>query len=410
MRAAERVEPEATNMRDQIIRNAWVSRDTAVDASRMGANMRAYNMITAFANIKLQDTDRVVRAIRDNPLGSLVKIGGAITVPSLLLWAANHDDPRYKELPAWQKNMFWIVMTPTHMFRVPKPWGMGLLFGSLPERLLDAYTQENPGAFGDFFKSLMQTIGPDFVPTAAAPIIDQFANRSTFTNRTLIPSTQEKWLPEYQYTPYTTELAKQLGQIIGSFPGMKELQLGDTPILSPLARGLSSPILIENYVRAWTGGLGIYALNATDAALRKMGILPDPVLPAKRLEDNPFIKSFTIAYPSATAASIQTFHDRNNYNQRFYETWKAQAKMGNVFAMQHIAAMGGDEMFQRLQGFQTALATQQRFVQNVYRMNMDPDQKRQLIDQTYYQMIQTARLGNQIMDMFEQVRRGQRPQ
>ena len=59
-----------------------------LDAARMGANMRAYNMITAFANIKLQDTDRVVRAIRDDPITSMVKIGAAITVPSVALWAA----------------------------------------------------------------------------------------------------------------------------------------------------------------------------------------------------------------------------------------------------------------------------------------------------------------------------------
>ena len=42
-------------MRDRIIRNAWVSRDTAVDAARMGVNMRGYNMVTAFANITVQD-------------------------------------------------------------------------------------------------------------------------------------------------------------------------------------------------------------------------------------------------------------------------------------------------------------------------------------------------------------------
>src|SRR5262249_55298116 len=146
------------------------------------------------------DTDRVVRAIKDNPIGTLTKIGGAITVPSVILWGLNHDDPDYHEIPQWQKDMFWVIPmgsappSPLHIkqaqergeepkpsaaffLRMPKPWAMGMIFGSLPERTLDAFVEHKPDAFKDYFKKLWETSGPEFVPTAAAPIINQFANR-----------------------------------------------------------------------------------------------------------------------------------------------------------------------------------------------------------------------------------------
>lgn len=393
MRIAEQA--PVGSIRDQILRSAYASRDTAVDAARIGANMRAWNMITAFANIKLQDTDRVVRAVKDNPIGTLVKIGGAITAPSVALWAANHDDPRYQEIPQWEKDMFWLVMTPDHVFRIPKPWAMGMIFGTLPERLLDAFAAQKPDAFKDYIKDTAETLGPGFVPTAAAPIIDQFANRSTFTNRTLIPSAQEKFLPEYQYTPYTTQLARELGQIIGAFPGVKDTKL-DEGAMGFASRALTSPILLENYIRGWSGNLGMYALSAADSALRKQGILPDPPQPASTLADIPFVKAFVVRYPSASAQSIQDFYDAYGRAQAYFQTYQAQARDGNLAAMQHIVMMGGPQAFLRLDGIAKALGQQQKLVRDIYKNpEIAADEKRQLIDQLYFGMIQTAHAGNQ---------------
>jgi hypothetical protein len=55
-----------------------------------------------------------------------------ITLPSVLLWWANHDDPRWKEIPDWERDLFWIVLTKEHIYRIPKPFELGVLFGSCP--------------------------------------------------------------------------------------------------------------------------------------------------------------------------------------------------------------------------------------------------------------------------------------
>ena len=104
----------------------FASREVTLDFARIGANMRAVNMISAFTNVQIQGLDRVVRGFGDNPIGMSAKIGAGITLPSLLLWWANHDDPRMKDIPQWQKDLFWIIPTKDHLYRIPKPFELGV--------------------------------------------------------------------------------------------------------------------------------------------------------------------------------------------------------------------------------------------------------------------------------------------
>lgn len=373
---------------------AFASREVTLDFARIGASMRAYNMITAFGNAQIQGLDRVGRAFVDRPLNTTAKVAGGITLPSVLLWYANHDDPRYKELPHWQKDLFWIVMTKDHIYRIPKPFELGVVFGSGAERILDATVGNNPEAFDKFSKSIIDIISPNVTPTAFQPLVEQYANRSTMSDRTLIPSNMEKWLPEYQYTPYTTELAKKLGQTVAAFPGMRSESMGPGAPFGPVARATTSPILMENYVRAWTGGLGMYALQAADLSLRKAGMLPDPVTPTPTLADIPVVKAFVVRYPSATTQSIQDFYDQHEVTKKFYDTWLAKAKEGDVDAMSRIQAAGGPMMFVRLDAIKETLSEHSKLVRDIYKNpNVKAEEKRQLIDSLYNNMIEMGKAG-----------------
>jgi hypothetical protein len=179
----------------------------------MGSKVRALNMISAFLNAGVQGLDRTVREMRSHPYGFAAKVAAGITFPSGLLWFANQDDERVKELHQWERDLFWIVPTKDHIYRIPKPFEVGVIFGSLPERALDAWVAENPDAFRHISESIVNAFLPNLMPTAATPVIEQFANRSTLTNRPLVPASMEGQLPEYQYTDYTTETAKALGKI-----------------------------------------------------------------------------------------------------------------------------------------------------------------------------------------------------
>ena len=381
---------------------AFASREVSLDFARMGAKMRAVNMVSAFFNASLQGIDRTVREAKDRPANFAFKVAAGVTIPSVLLWAANHDDERYKEIPQWQKDLFWIVMTDEHIYRIPKPFEVGILFGSMPERMLDAWVADSPDAFKGAAQSILSAFLPSAIPTFAAPIVEQFANRSTFTDRALIPRSMEGQLPEYQYTDYTTETAKLLGSIFGQFPGMENAAINPSNPLSGVARAMTSPVLLENYLRAWTGGLGMYALQAADSGLRAAGVVPDPPEPAATLADIPVVKAFAVRYPSASAQSIQDFYDRYDENKTYYDTWMAQARGGNLQALDRIQAGGGPLMFVQLDGIAGALGDISKITREVAKNpDIPPEEKRQLIDSMYFRMIDLSAAGVGIMRKFE---------
>jgi hypothetical protein len=373
-----------------MLEGGFNSREVTLDFARIGAKMQAVNSITAFSNAGIQGIDRAARAFKENPVGTSAKIAAAITLPSVLLWWANHDDPRYKDLPQWQKDLFWIVMTKDHVYRIPKPFELGILFGTAPERILDKFVGDNPHAFDHLASTVTQAFVPNYMPTATVPFFEQWANKSFLSGNPVVPARLEKLLPEYQYTEYTTEATKAIGHAIGTLPGLHDSDA-------------ASPAIIDNYVRGWSGGLGQYVLKAADAGLRKMGVLPDPVKPADTLADVLFVKAFVVRYPSANAQPITDFHERYAANKRVADTVQALAQDGNADALMREMKLQPGAMM-KLDDISTGLSEASKTVRLIYKMpDLSPDEKRQLIDTIYYQMIEMAKSGNSAMDEVEKV-------
>ncbi len=385
---------------------ALISREATVDFARRGSNpfLASYSHQTAFMNPGIQGIDRMYRAIKENPQGTLAKSFIAITIPSLLLWWQNHDKQWFQDIPRWQKDFFW-TFSPDDgktIMRIPKPFELGVLFGSLPERLMDAFVADTPDAMKGIDSSISQAFYPNLIPTWASPVIEQFSNRSLFTGQPLIPKDVENQLPEYRYNTYTTELAKKLGGELGAFPGMKEMSIGNEGSVTPgVARALTSPALIEHYVQAWSGGLGMYFLKAADLALRKTGQLPDPVNPTDALADIPFVKAFVVRYPSAGAQPIQDFYDAYGQHKMAADTIMAQAKQGNIGAVNK--EMKFDPVaFMQLEGIHQALGETAQLVRLIYKNpEMTPDDKRQIIDTLYFRMTELGKAGNDAMKQSE---------
>ena len=124
-------------------RGGFESKNISLDFQRMGAKMAAVNSVVAFFNARVQGYLKLYETFKSPETRSkaLYTVGASITLPSILLWIANNEDERYKELPQWQKDLFWIVITgegkDTIVWRIPKPFELGYVFGTLPERLLD---------------------------------------------------------------------------------------------------------------------------------------------------------------------------------------------------------------------------------------------------------------------------------
>lgn len=414
------------SLADQITASS-AARDITLDYMRAGAKVRAVTSIIPFLNVSIQGTDRTVRGFQDNPLKMTAKSLAAITLPSVLNWWVNKDDSRYKDAANWEKDLFWLVMGPDKwekssladaetrsddlkrraadgswevnngkVYRIPKPFELGVLMGSLPERALNALYQKDASQFKDFDSTVIHGLMPNFLPTGITPMLEQANNKSYFTGNSLVNPSAEKVLPQYQYSDYTSETAKQLGKIIGYVPGVRDIGPG-----GPNGAKLASPMVIDNYIRTWSGTLGNYAVGLTDKALHAAGLGDTTERPDTPLEAMPFIKAFMVRNPSAKAQPIQDFEDQVDEAMREFNS--------NKFTNKHELSPAVDDPSPRLTGIQKAMTNQRRLIQNVYNdPKMNGSDKQQLIENTYWQMLQEAKSGlEQIKQFREDKQKGQ---
>lgn len=409
---------------DSLFQGGFNSREITVDFQRMGAKMSALNAITAFQNVAIQGLDRTARAVKDNPKGVAKMAGTWITAPSVLLWYANKDDKRYQDLPRWQKDMFWVIPTDSWVkpepsdsiaayesqglvrqgkngveinkgvvYRIPKPQELGLLFGSLPERVLEKFFTDNPRAMKDFEGTIAEALTPALIPNILSAPIETWANKSFFTGAPIVPSFAEKLLPEYRYNDYTSETAKKISSLIAQVPGMKQ-------------NDLIAPAVLENWVTSWSGNLGKYALQTADAGLRAAGIAEDKK-PESTLADIPFVKAFIIRNPSASMQPILDFKAKFKENQQVIDTISSLTKMGDFKSAQreYFLAENQDKLVS-LKAANESMSNINRTIRMVYQNpNMTPHEKRQQIDGMYYMMNSIAKAQNKIMDQMTEVMR-----
>lgn len=369
--------------------SAFNAREVTVDFARVGASMRGYSMITAFMNVGVQGTDRAVRGMYERPAKTLTAIAASVTLPSILLWWANKDDKRVQQLPQHERDLNWIIATKDHLYKIPKPQEIGLVFGSGVEHMLDAYFKDNPAALAEFSKTMIDGLLPNYIPTFAAPIAEHITNHSFFTGNRVVTRDVEEMLGHYAYTPYTSEVAKQIGQLTG----------GIMRLVDKHGEGIP-PQIIDNYVRSWSGQMGSYAVQLVDKAIYKTGLVEEPVKPETKLEEYPFIKSFMIRYPSYNAQPIQDFRESYDYARRAGNTPKALIKRGEM----ELAA----EEFNRpefamdsfkLQSINEAINNQQHAILQITNIKgMEPAEKTRMIDELTLLMIEEAEAGNKIMD------------
>ena len=384
-----------------ILESAMSAREISLDYAKKGSIGKIINSLVAFWNANVLDIAKFyqhhARDIKSFPLPpgghkiplpTTLKALAAITIPSIVLAIINHDDEEIKQVPGWQKDLFWLIKANGVILRIPKPFLLGLVYGTIPERLVNLILDKDPHAFDNFLHTFARGALPGVIPTTAIPIIENWANKSYFLDRPIVPRNREKVLPEYQYQPYTTELAKQLGKILSKIP-----YAGETSI--------ASPAKIENLIQGWTGGLGKHALNIADYALRKAGALENKIKPTKTLADMPLIKGFVVRYPSSSAESIQKFY--NNY-EKLTSTISTARGLAKEFKEKEATGLIEQEqitikMQTDMNLYYNALGNANEFIHMVYdNPEIKADEKRRLIDNTYLDMINIAKEGNKIFE------------
>ena len=301
----------------------YSGRSITLDFAQAGITAHAINTFIAFFNANLRGWGKMISSFKEHPVRTSAKVFIGITVPSMLFWLANHDDPRWKEIPQWQKDLFWIVFLGDNIYRIPKPFELGIIFGSVPERFLDWLVDRDPDLMKDLAGTLIESGSPGFIPTAALPIMEWMTNYSFFRGRSLVPASRQAMPPELQYTRWSSEVSKHLGNLLKQ-----------------------PPAKIDNLLFAWTGGLGRYATDILDGILKNTGISPDIPEPSPTLADQPVIKAFVVRSPyGSSGETVNDFYDTLEKYQAGEKSLKEMLVAGNTEAYERYKAAHPELLF-----------------------------------------------------------------
>lgn len=402
--------------------SAFAAREVLPDFQKQGLQRSALQSITAFLNVHLQGQSRMFQEMGDNPYGYVAKNLAYITVPSMLLAAAQSDDDAIKDLPNWQKYNYWNIhmsgwrdanslaeamsvksaypsnvrqnpdgkyeVNDGTIVRIQKPFTNGIFFGSFMEASLDAWRKKDPGAFKDFVKNVGGSVAVEPIPTAATPLIENWANKSFYTGQAIVRQSMENKLPEMQYDRFTSETAKTIAKLVSYVPGGN-------------STWFASPARVESFIHGWGGTMGSYVVDAVDSSLRAAGVSPAVVKPTDTLADIPFVREFVVRFPNARPQSVSDFEDRYKTSDQVFHSVQQLMKEGNVTAAIKLQDRYSVNM-DRLRGVDVGIQNINATIQKTYQdPGIDPTQKRQLIDMMMYQMTSMAKQGNMLMDEFE---------
>lgn len=368
-------------------RAAYQSRIVTQDFQSRGANpqLQQLNAITAFMNGNIQGNVRELENIglsgRKQAANAMKVFGAMIALPSIYTWVANHGDPRYDNAPQYEKDRYWLWLPKdpaADAVKIRKPFLPGTVIGSGIERTLDKFVAGKPDAFKGFAGAVGAAVTPPFMPNIVQPILDQYANKNSFTGAPVIPERDRRLDAPLQKGPGTSEVAKQLGE---------KMNL--------------SPRIIDHYIQGYGATIGSQGVHALDSLLRPSDA---PAKPDTTWKESPFLRRFFSRQPGRQP--ITDFYD----NFRKYDELKQSAARLNKQGLPEEAKKYLDKIGENMDSFykmMNGFSSQIRGIED--NRTMDAARKRAEILSITRDMIELAKTGNAVYRIGEQQVRERNP-
>ena len=172
----------------------------------------------------------------------------------------------------------------------------------------------------------------------------------------------------------------------------------------------SSPLQIDYAIKAWTGGLGAYALEGIDYILKKANVTEEYKKPlsddfVKNLQTMPFIKSFVVRNPTAGAEPLAKFWDKYKVIKQIRDSSDELRRQGKIQESQDILtdearALGG------LDAYAKAIGAYNKLIRGLYLIPKDnkditQNEIRDYIDKLYEAMILQGKAANKLINEVE---------
>lgn len=307
---------------------AWQAQNT-LNFQMRGDNRAMQLLIRAvpFLNARIQGLNRLydgatgrdVTGDRKRAVMSFLLKSASIMAASMALTLKNKDDPRFTRIPEASKDLYYHFFVGDHHFVLPKPFELGSLLGTLPERTFRFMTGRDTGK--TFVQSMERMVTNTFqisvIPQAIQPGIEDWANKDSLTDNPIVSQSEQDLLPEAQYTPHTSPTIIDVAHAM--------------PKLAPDA--LRSPARLEHLYRGYTATLGGYLLMMADGLQRATGSAP--VAPASRYGHvalGALEGTFGLGNPATDPRNkyVQQVYDAQDEADRAAKTLSQYVKQGHV--------------------------------------------------------------------------------
>jgi hypothetical protein len=367
------------------------ARTVTIDFARHGAHpiARALAMMVPFWGASVQGIDRVGQALADpdqRPV-MLKRVFFGITLPSILLWMLFHDDDRVKELEGWERNYFWHIPLGKDgpIIRLPKPFEMGIGFGSTVERMLDfAKTGDMAGLKG-VLAAMVDAATPNLMPAIARPFVEGASNWNFFMGRPIEDASMASLPKELRAKPWTLELSK------ATSVGMAQAGVPEWARVSP--------VMMEHFIRSMGGGLAAnYLMPGIDLVLRKAGALEDIPKPEQDLMQSLWgVRAYMSKEPTGSRAkSVGDFFESYQKVIQADQGWKHYWNVGKVaeaeaFLKEHPEAVFARVVRKEMDNLGKIKKERNKIMAHP---TMEPEAKRQRLDRLDSEVVKIAQRVN----------------
>ena len=279
---------------------AFAAREVAVDFGMHGANnfFRQYVSTVPFLNAGLQGIYRTVRAVgpgSSQRAAVVSKLIAYVGVPTAILYSMNRKNPDYWNQSQQIRDTNYMIALGEGKgwIKIPKPFEFGA-FGTLAESLFAEWDTNKNVKADPFFNTLWVVMKDQlrlsYMPQVVSPLVNSAFNK-TFFGSPIIPEGMKHTIPDFgQSYPWSNKVIT--AAIENTPPWLREK--------------LMSPIEFENYIRAYTGTLGGYALDLLDES---SDLFSDTKRPDKRFDEWPFFKRFLQLDPAKYTRAEAEFYE-----------------------------------------------------------------------------------------------------
>lgn len=354
------------------------SREISTDFARHGAKTAAIRGISTFWNARVQGYDRLYRAMKKNPARFWAKVTTGIVVPSLIEYALNRDDEEYWELPQWRRDYFWNFRLGDTLVPIPKPFELGLVFGTGVTRMLGlAFGPDDERGQEELNRFLLEgllTESEGIVPFPAGftPLLENMTNYSLFLDRPIVPRSQEQLEPALQRSPFSSDVAVVIGEQLNY-----------------------SPRKIDNIIYGYGAGVARMVTDLTDPLLRtsaERGTGPEP---AWNASDIPGVRALVNRDPGFGSESVQEFYRRYDRAQTVKRTVDHYRELGQEEQAEEYLTPEREELIGQLTGLRRIASDLSSMRSEVEAVQRNPDlsaaEKRERIEALNRMALNVAR-------------------